>query len=253
MICKLSECSIETAGETIRYCSAEHKRIGLSLQRKNVARNVALRFGVCSECGVEFQAGLHGPMPSKCESHRSRDLPCMGCGTRFSARPGVWWCNACLYCEWCEGPIGRGRKRFCKDACREASAEAAAEKAWQLRLADQKPCLSCGATIVPSKYRPKKYCSDACLKRPSKDMRAKRLKHVAKERFDRVDIYERDSWICQLCNEPVDKTLKYPNLMSASLDHILPVSLGGAHTTVNVQLAHLGCNISKGNRVEVAS
>jgi 5-methylcytosine-specific restriction endonuclease McrA len=30
--------------------------------------------------------------------------------------------------------------------------------------------------------------------------------------------------------------------MSASLDHIVPVSLGGAHVPGNVQLAHLICN-----------
>jgi 5-methylcytosine-specific restriction endonuclease McrA len=36
--------------------------------------------------------------------------------------------------------------------------------------------------------------------------------------------------------------------MGPSLDHIVPVSLGGTHTWANVQLAHLRCNVSKGNR-----
>lgn len=35
--------------------------------------------------------------------------------------------------------------------------------------------------------------------------------------------------------------------MSASLDHILPLSLGGAHSMANVQLAHLSCNHTKSN------
>jgi len=37
--------------------------------------------------------------------------------------------------------------------------------------------------------------------------------------------------------------------MSVSLDHIVPVSLGGMHSMANVQCAHLFCNLSKNNRV----
>jgi len=36
--------------------------------------------------------------------------------------------------------------------------------------------------------------------------------------------------------------------MSASLDHIFPLSLGGDHVRENVHAAHLRCNISKNNR-----
>ncbi|MDF9748643.1 endogenous inhibitor of DNA gyrase (YacG/DUF329 family) [Arthrobacter sp. ES3-54] len=64
-----------------------------------------------------------------------------------------------------------------------------------------------------------------------------------------VDIYERDIWICGLCVTPVDPTSAWPDPMSPSLDHILPLSRGGTHTYENVQLAHLTCNVSKGNRI----
>lgn len=36
--------------------------------------------------------------------------------------------------------------------------------------------------------------------------------------------------------------------MSASLDHVVPLSLGGAHTPENTQASHLICNGRKGNR-----
>jgi hypothetical protein len=62
------------------------------------------------------------------------------------------------------------------------------------------------------------------------------------ERFKVREIYERDKWICGLCHKKVDSKLKYPHLMSASLDHIVAIAIGGKHATVNVQLAHLGCN-----------
>lgn len=62
-------------------------------------------------------------------------------------------------------------------------------------------------------------------------------------------VYLRDGWICQICKKRVDKRLKYPNPMSASLDHITPLSEGGSHSYKNVQLAHFGCNISKKDSV----
>ncbi len=62
-------------------------------------------------------------------------------------------------------------------------------------------------------------------------------------------VYLRDGWICQICHKRVDKRLKHPDPMSASLDHITPLSKDGAHTYSNVQLAHYICNISKQNNV----
>lgn len=69
------------------------------------------------------------------------------------------------------------------------------------------------------------------------------------ERFDAVEIYERDGWICQICGDVIDPTVKYPNVRSASLDHVLPISKGGQHLKSNVQTAHFSCNAGKGNRV----
>lgn len=62
-------------------------------------------------------------------------------------------------------------------------------------------------------------------------------------------VYLRDGWICQHCKKRVDKRLKYPNPISPSLDHIIPLTQGGTHTYNNVQLAHFGCNSSKRDRI----
>ena len=32
------------------------------------------------------------------------------------------------------------------------------------------------------------------------------------------------------------------------IDHIIPLSCGGTHTPENIQVAHIACNIRKGNR-----
>uniref|UniRef100_A0A6H1ZVV2 Putative homing endonuclease n=1 Tax=viral metagenome TaxID=1070528 RepID=A0A6H1ZVV2_9ZZZZ len=69
------------------------------------------------------------------------------------------------------------------------------------------------------------------------------LKGVKVEIFKAHEIYERDGWICQLCHKKVNKKLRFPNPLSRSLDHIIPLSLGGTHERKNVQLTHYKCNV----------
>lgn len=66
---------------------------------------------------------------------------------------------------------------------------------------------------------------------------------------ERLAIYERDNWTCQLCKYPVDPNLKHPDIWSASLDHIIPqsVMLIPDHSPSNLRLAHLWCNSARGD------
>ena len=89
---------------------------------------------------------------------------------------------------------------------------------------------------------------DEARKARSHERRARKL-GTQVEDIRAIDIYERDIWLCGLCATPVDPDSQYPDPMSPSLDHVLPLSRGGTHTYENVQLAHLTCNVSKGNRV----
>lgn len=88
-------------------------------------------------------------------------------------------------------------------------------------------------------------------KRNNPDMvREQKLRRRAIERGTRVEnislieIYKRDNWICQICHKKIDKELKYPDPMSKSIDHIIPLSCGGTHTIDNLQQAHLCCNVN---------
>jgi 5-methylcytosine-specific restriction endonuclease McrA len=63
-----------------------------------------------------------------------------------------------------------------------------------------------------------------------------------------AEIANRDQWRCHLCGSAVDSDLSWPDPMSPSLDHVVPLSLGGPHTPENVRLAHVRCNTAKGNR-----
>jgi hypothetical protein len=68
---------------------------------------------------------------------------------------------------------------------------------------------------------------------------------VENEYISKWQVFERDEWICGLCHEPVDRQAKWPAWGFPSIDHIVPLAVGGPHTYANVQCAHLGCNLLK--------
>jgi 5-methylcytosine-specific restriction endonuclease McrA len=55
---------------------------------------------------------------------------------------------------------------------------------------------------------------------------------------------------CAICGKPVNFDLKFPDPMSPTADHIIPISLGGHPSDLgNLQLAHLSCNRRKGENL----
>ena len=65
--------------------------------------------------------------------------------------------------------------------------------------------------------------------------------------IDPHDIYVRDGWKCCICGGQVDSSLSWPDPWMATLDHVQPVSRGGAHIKDNLATAHWVCNLIKGN------
>jgi 5-methylcytosine-specific restriction endonuclease McrA len=70
-------------------------------------------------------------------------------------------------------------------------------------------------------------------------------------------ILRRDGWLCGVpeCRQParaINPGVRYPDPASPSVDHIVPLSLGGDDTQRNKRAAHLGCNVARGNRPDEA-
>lgn len=116
-----------------------------------------------------------------------------------------------------------------------------------LRMA---PCLGCRE---PLKTRASRPLCDSC--RRSRRTDRERRKNVARRTsrigraYSLVEIGDRDDWVCHLCRTPVDRHARYPDPMSGSRDHILPLSLGGIDDPGNVRLAHWICNSRRGARL----
>lgn len=127
------------------------------------------------------------------------------------------------------------------------------------------PCPTCGSLSVRSRGSGQTYCSLLCrsggafkgaytdaqrsASREKQRRRRAQKRAAVAEKFTDIEIYERDGWRCGVCRRAVNRRLAWPHPMSASLDHIIPISEeGSSHTRANVRLAHLGCNVARGNR-----
>lgn len=76
------------------------------------------------------------------------------------------------------------------------------------------------------------------------DTRRRALKRSA--RVGPVDLESLWTGSCGICGEALHRGYKWPHRLSPSVDHILPLSKGGAHVQDNLQWTHLACNLSKG-------
>lgn len=112
-------------------------------------------------------------------------------------------------------------------------------------------CTICGAPFV--KRNRQRCCSVACRKElVAREGYAKKRRALEEQRtvekFTRAEIFDRDNWVCHLCGGPIDRDAKPRTSRAASLDHVIPLSLGGEHSRANTRAAHHGCNARKGNR-----
>ena len=75
------------------------------------------------------------------------------------------------------------------------------------------------------------------------------LRLVKVEDVESIAVFDRDGWVCGICETGIPRVTVWPHPQSPSLDHVIAISLGGDHSYSNTQAAHLACNMSKGARL----
>jgi 5-methylcytosine-specific restriction endonuclease McrA len=89
---------------------------------------------------------------------------------------------------------------------------------------------------------------------PYKTKRRKPVKYYSPKRraiyengdvIDALTLFELHDWICYVCKEQIDSRLRMPNLMAATIEHIVPLCEGGQHVWENVAPSHAKCNFSR--------
>ncbi len=250
-------------GPPPKYCSAQCKKRAKN-QHDYAAFLVRLQANEprrCAVCGIPFHP-----------RHASRQF-CSNSCSNLARRTKPLVCPVqacqCVQCgQWFIKHGAGARRKLCSAEC---------VRIWTLEHRRQQyretfvsvrhtnptvdlVCTQCGKTYHTN-YRAmqRKFCSSECAhkfntQQPAFRAQRSRQRHTRRirlvgnapiDRFTDLEIFERDGWKCGICGRKVDQRLKYPHLMSASLDHIVPIAFGGGHTRANVQLAHFICNSKK--------
>jgi 5-methylcytosine-specific restriction endonuclease McrA len=182
----------------------------------------------------------------------SRRRACRGCGkVRTSARALEY----CRTCSTTKVPCPRCSTLFWPWAhgkhARKFCSQACARRPKKVKApARTCQCEWCGEGFVRQGVGSIRFCSAWCSSRMTNRRKKLRRKglRLAQAQISMPYIYRRDSGLCGLCGRRVSRRLEAPNPMAPTLDHIVPLSQGGQHVHENVQLAHYGCNSRKGNR-----
>lgn len=189
------------------------------------------------------------------------DIKCRTCGavvTRSwgAIRHGSVKCRICERRQTEERQAKREAQRQAEAAERERIRREEAEQR-QAKKAKPKPlvvCVECGKTFeAPSVQY--KTCSPECRRRHANTKPDRRLKKYGQQSngITLRRLYKRDAGVCYLCGRTCDWNDKttdengtiicgntYP-----SIEHVIPLSLGGPNDWDNVRLACRGCNTAK--------
>lgn len=154
-------------------------------------------------------------------------------------------------CPQCneDKPLAEWTKGYCK-ACVAANMRLRREDpAEKLRIAEYSRRYSeANPGVVAQRARDWRKRNPDQVRAATAERRARRVS-AHKESFTPREIFDRDEWMCGICGAEILPTLVYPDPMSVSLDHVVPLSRGGFHERSNCQAAHLICNVRKGARV----
>lgn len=159
-------------------------------------------------------------------------------------------------CEDCGRIVPQNRKR-----CQPCSDKRAVRPSVQ-----QCVCVDCDTAFDSERRR--RRCAPCAGARKRKTIRKSKRAHRAKfgkswrkrarvlgvayEPVNRIRVFDRDGWRCQICGAATPKALLGKHKQRApTLDHRVPISKGGSHTYGNVQCACLSCNVAKSDKIVV--
>lgn len=213
----------------------------------------------CEQCGKSFA--------TKWNEIRHCSYSCANRATnlkRAAQRQGASCLLSCpipwATCSECGRQfIARPKRTICSRPCELAKGR----RLWQeghpdRHLKIKRECVECGNPFEYERFNNDRiYCKKSCQRKADrrnhpemhKAQNARRRavkRNASTERFTHREIFERDAWKCGICGVQVNPLLRFPHLLSPTLDHIIALALGGSHTRSNVQLAHLICNSEKG-------
>lgn len=236
---KLIRSSRRPNGYTNPYCNDCHKE-----RQREYIRKVCRTDEYRSKQNQYLRTKARVNAETKCAIH---SLICIVCGKLFTSRSRL--------------------NTICSDQCKEA------RKLELSRLCRERKdryanCILCGNQFKLGKSLRYKFCSDECCKKYGTIYRREYTKTHKRQRanpghrqraikngvvymyINRIKVFKRDKWICQICGKKLsEKNIGTNKHNAPELDHIIPLSRGGPHTYSNVQCACRKCNGEKSNNI----
>ncbi len=229
------------------YCSRE-----CGFQSPN---RPAVKTYTCMGCGKEFKPRMNaynkycsrdcalrnrGQSPAMLENHKrqieeGQKRRAIKKLIRFLAN--IQACPVCGNKFW-----AKGSRKYCSDTCFQATKP---KPEVLVRM-----CEHCGTKYETTNVR-RLYCSDRCGRRVHDQLKDLRRRSSMQENgpidkgITAEKLMKRDKNTCHICGGKVDINADSNDGMYPTIDHIVPLSKGGAHTWGNVALAHRKCNTIK--------
>lgn len=198
------------------------------------------------------------------------DIRCKTCGeiikrSWVTIRHGKATCDICEARRIEKAKQERETKRIAAAEEKERiRKEKAAEKQ---RLAEERErnkqeriCSVCGQVFKTNRLN-QLCCSPECSKRRQYKTHDKRLSKYGQKSngITLAKLYRRDRGICYICGRTCDLNDKITDERGTvicgdtypSIEHVIPLSLGGPNTWDNVRLACRGCNTAKNKRSDI--
>lgn len=206
-------------------------------------------------------AYCHGPIDDRLKSDaRYCGRLCKDEDRKAQGRIERWSTAAIRPCADCGDPVGAIRSEFCgpcrtrrRMEMRRAGTRRSYQRHRDKRIAEGKAYREANRQYFKDWYKRKRsdpeWMERELARIQVSNRRRRALRRSARsEPYTTLEIADRDGWRCQLCGKKVPRKSAARSPRSATVDHIVPISLGGDDVKANVQLAHFSCNVAKNNR-----
>jgi hypothetical protein len=235
------KCAREKCNHEFEFYSGKKYCSRLCKQRDSVKRNniqqkkyyikKAKLMKTC-ECGEPYSTYMNKKiMCDKCKR-------VAGDAKRYALKKPV------KQCKICSTVVPYHRSTYCSQVCSD------------IGTAKKPKIIECKICSKPfRRLQSELHCSKACktaTDRARSKARRDRIVATRTELIDPLVVFTKYNWHCAMCSKPTPKELIGSfNNDSPTIDHVIPLSLGGTHTYDNLQLLCQYCNCSiKRNNIQ---
>lgn len=265
---RCNHCAVEFESiKEKRYCTKKCNKAAIRKNKSSVSRaeyltkvreSSASKFN-CEHCGKEAHRKLSGTNKAKGIVNRFCSMACRSGAKVARIKKMVERRIETRACEVCGAAFETSRHRkVCSDECGGEKARRSVNAANRQKIGNKMACVcrQCGATFTPA-YGDKRsvFCGDLCKRRYANKNAGNDHRHrarhygVAYEPVNRIKVFDRDGWRCQICGKSTPRARMGSMTTNApELDHRIPLSKGGGHLYSNVQCSCRACNGAKGNK-----